>query len=475
MSDVKIAKLQATCSLGNGIECVDINISVNSAATATLQLGQETQDVVVEPLAAEVLKQIKDMQTARLAGVTEPTLSLYVNDDVYGKFDMKGFLASPMLEISDGNIGFQVNVLDKASMLDGLDLSIYDSPNAGYRQAERAQDFPKPTGDVCKLLSEWTDKLVGNYDTAYKFESDPVKKSIIQMRHTLNNSGPLKIWRKILEDSRVTHRTWQDLITDHPAGGRHISDKARSMLCTKSSGFWNVVNMLMSGFQMYYKPEPNGEGYGKFCKNSDKAENPRGSLTLDIINLNVRDGSSRILQVGGVVIEGGGSTRYRSGERGTPGGSCAGVYPDPIKTGYIHSDVAPIWLVDASGVPILGSSIDTEKSKAPGSEAPNLNIGEYKERLKEGETHVDKIEVKRSSIMTEVCEQIFKDMQLQDSVLSARVPLNLTINVGERKNIQLGDSGSVTGFVQAIRHSIDLRQGRELDSFSQITITHVEY
>ena len=476
MSKPVIAKLSASVDLGNGVENVDINIGINTTATATLQLGQKTEQVVVRPLAADILKQIKEMQAKRLAGVSEPDVNLEVNDFLYGTMSMQGYVASPMLEISDGNVGFQLNVLDKASMLDGLDLSIYEHAFAPMRAAIRADGFPKPTGDVTKLLLEWTDLLVQQYDTALLKEYDPVKKRIIQMRHELNNSGPLQIWRKILTDSKVVHKSWKSVIDLHGGASTHISDKIRTMLCTKSSGFWNVVNMIMSAFQMYYKPDPGGSGYGEFRSNFDKMGDPKGTLELDIVNLNVRDGSARILQVGGVIIESGGAKGFfREDQRAASAPSCAGVYPDPVKKGYIHVDIPPIWLVDASGMPILGSAVDEKKSVEPGTDAPNLSLEEYQSRREKGVKQLEKSEKGRSAVMTEMCEYTFKDLQLQDSALSARLPLNLTIQVGERQNIKLGDSGTVKGFIQAVRHSIDLRQGKELDSFSQVTISHVEY
>lgn len=476
MSDARIAKLSASTSLGNGIECVRINIGINTTATATLQMGVNSEDVVIEPLASEILSELKTYQKSRLAGVSKPDVTVDVDDDVYGKFSMTGFFASPVLEISSGNIGYQANILDKASILDGLDLSIYNPAIDGFRQQERPEDLPEPTGNVGQLLLDITDKLVGKFALALSFENDPIKIKIMNMRHALNNSGPLEVWRSILQKSNVQHKSWSELISLHPNSGKHISEKIVTALTMKSSGFWNTVNYLMSAFQMFYRPDPGGSGYGEFVNNKDKVDKPEGNLELDIVNLNVRDGSARILQVGGVVMEAGSFKVFRADERpGSSTPSVAGCYPEDLKSGYIHNEIPPIWLLNADGLCVMGSKVDEKKKTPPSKDEVNLSLDEYVSRREGGKKHLEKTETARSSVMSELCEYMFKDLQLADSVLSARVPLNLTVQVGKRQTIRLGDAGSVTGFISDVTHSIDLRQGKELDSFSQVTITHVEY
>jgi hypothetical protein len=475
VSEVKIAKLFASTSLGNGIESVRIDMGINTAATATLQMGVNTEKIVIEPLASEILDDIRKHQQKRLEGVTTPDVSVFVDDGLDGKFNMTGFLASPVLEISDGNIGYQANILDKASILDGLDLSFYNVAVDVPRQKEKPEDLPEPTGDVCKLLLDITNLLVGKYGLALSNEIDPVKKKIIQMRHELNNDGPLKVWREILQKSKVQHNSWTELIGMHKNSGKHISEKVVTMLCMKSSGFWNIVNQLMSAFQMFYRPDPNGDGYGEFVNNKDKVEGTSGNLELDIVNLNVRDGSARILQVGGVIMEAGSATVFRPDERTSATPACAGCFPETIKKGYVHNEIPPIWLVDANGLAIMGSEKDQKKTTPPGNDSPNLSLSDYVSRREEGVKYLEETENARSNVMSELCEYMFNELQLADSVLSARIPLNLKVKIGSRQSIRLGDAGTVEGFVSAVAHSIDLRQGKELDSFSQVTITHVKY
>lgn len=473
----KIAKLEATVSTGNGIETLQIRINVNAAASATLGLGpKDTGKVVLRPLTAEVLASIREAQDERLAGVTEPNVELQVKDGVYGEFKMSGFKAAPMLEISTTSMGEQLAILDKVSMLDGLDLSIYAAAIVAMRANENSDGIPRPKGgDVAKLLLELTDMLVSQFSVALLTETDPVKREIMQMRHDLNNSGPLKIWKQILGDSDVNYESWGALTALSDTAGRTLSLKTINMLTTKSSGFWNILNSLMAAFQMYYRPEPQGAGYGKLMLNKYKIDEVEGEQEFDIINLNVRDGSARILQVGGVIMEMGSSKGYRSDENKPTTPAVAGVFPNPIKKGYIHEESAPIWLVDAIGAPVLGSEIDEKKNVKPGSEPPDLKIPAYVGRKVGGKSHIKEFEKARSDVMTELCESMFKELQLADSSMSIKIPLNLTVEVGKRKTIKFGDAGSVEGFISAIVHQINLQEGKDLDSFSQVTITHVKY
>lgn len=479
MSEAQIAELSATTSFGNGVECVRIDVGINTAPTATLQMGMKPHKEVSEPLASEILAEIRKHQQKRLSGLATPDVTIDVKDGMGGTYSMTGYLASPCLEISTANIGYQANILDAVSILDGLDLSIYNQAVDSFRQDEKPVDLPEPTGDVCKLILDITDILVSKFGSAITQEQDSIKQEIIQMQHAVNtaSNGPLEVWKSILSNSKVQHDSWTDMISKNQNAGKHISEKVVTMLCAKSSGFWNIANTLMSAFQMFYRPDISGFGYGEFVNNKEKVENPDGNLDLHIVNLNVRDGSSRILQIGGVIMESGSAAEsFRSDEKpGQKTRSCAGHYPEKIKPGYIHNEIPPIWLVDAKGVPVMGSEIDQKKNTPPSKDGPNLDLNEYSSRREEGVKHLEETETARGDVMSELCKYMFKDLQLVDSVISARIPIDLKIEVGKRKTIKLGDAGTVKGFISSVSHSIDLRQGKELDSYSQVTITHVEY
>ena len=66
-------------------------------------------------------------------------------------------------------------------------------------------------------------------------------------------------------------------------------------------------------------------------------------------------------------------------------------------------------------------------------------------------------------------------MQLAHSTAVATIPLDYTRKVGERVVVKILSGGSFTAFVSRIIHSVDLRQGKELNSFTQISFTHVRY
>lgn len=476
MSTPKVAKLSANSSTGHGVESLRLDISINTSPVVSVSVGSPTDDKVLRPLASGVLKEIQKLQAKRLTGgVSEPDITIQADDAVYGQISMDGYIAAPVLEISKANVGYTFSVIDKVGLLDCLDLSIYQSVVKMLRANEAKDRLPvQKDGNVCMLLKQLTALLVGSYQLALSKETDPVMKEVLKMQHEINQE-PLKIWYKILTDSNVIHKSWSKAVGYHDSIGVQISNRALELLCQKNSGFWNTINGLLAAFQMYYQPDLTT--YGKFCNNSSKTEKPTGPpLLLDTVNLNVADGSSRILQVGGVVMMATESAGLRAAETigVNPVPGVAGVAPKELLPGYIHKDVPPIWLTDANGAMVLGSTIDKNKDKTQPSPA-NLSLKQYRERRAAAVQHLRDASQAKSDVLDELCQITFDDLQLADSRISARLPLNLTIKVGQRQVIHIGDDGTVEGFIAAVSHSIDLRAGAELDSFSQVTITHVKY
>ena len=95
---------------------------------------------------------------------------------------------------------------------------------------------------------------------------------------------------------------------------------------------------------------------------------------------------------------------------------------------------------------------------------------------------IDYLKTRAYPVMTELCEVMFKEIQLAHSTAGLTLPLDFSLNdkVGKRATIEIvgkdgEDGGSFQALVSGITHSVDLRQGKSLNSYTQIRLSHAKY
>ena len=476
MNSPEIVKVGVTSDLPESIESIRIQISVNTAPTATLTLVRESENRVTRILSSEAMQWIKAAQEKRLAGLNAPDVAINATDGRGGRWSMNGYKTAPIYEVSKAGAGHQVSVVDSVGVLDSLNLSIYDSNISGLRSSQfDSSDLPVSTdGDIGQLMMRMTRHLVGLYETALRAEPDPVKKQMIEIQHRINTSGALDVWYSLLARSDVRFASWSAAVSKRNNAIPHfLSQRLKSMLCQPTSGFWQNINTLLSSFYMFYQPPSVGFPSGRFMSNKFKTNETSGQLDLSVVNLNVMDGSARILPIGGVVMVGQETTGLRRSQFDAAEPSICALFPTEMKLGYIHKEPTPVWLINDTGTPILGSEID-EAVNNP-TDRPKLSIRGMLERVEKSTKHAESTSSSRGDIMTEMCKLSYEDILLADSSISTRIPLKLDLVVGARHTLRLAGGGTAEGFISGVNHSISLIQGADLDTFSQVTITHVKF
>ena len=477
MSQPNVIKLNAVVNDGEfSVEKLRISVAVNNVPTAALTVARKTAGIVHKPMSKEVIDSIRERQQKRLAGRTAPDITIDASDGNGGNLHFTGYMAAPVLEISTSSVSDQFTVVGVDAALDGLDLSIYLAGATGERAKENRDGLdPIPSassGDVPKMLSEITEVLVANYEFSLEMEQQDIMVRLLEIQHEINTDAPLDLWREILKGSDAVYESWAAGVAQCDAIADALAERAMNMLCQKTSGFWQVVNGLMSSYQLFYKP--NTDTSGKLLLASKKVGEPQGSVDISTTVVNVSDGSSRILQPGGVVMISGSTPGARAAENYTPP-SIVAMYPDPLLKGYIHRESPPAWMVDDAGISVLGSEVDKTADDEEESTTVNLSLDDHQARTTSGDAQQEKVRGVSTGMMTELCKVMFEDLQLADSTASFSIPLNFNVEVGTRTTFTTGDGGTFTGFVAGLSHNLDLRQGKELDSFTQLSITHIRY
>jgi hypothetical protein len=490
----KIAQLSAEVTASGSKlspEGLRFDMQINSVPTVKVSFVYPGQDEVIAPVSQDVISRISALQSARLAGPKEPDLVVKADDGLGGSMEFKAFSTAPILDISTVSTNNQITGVGVDAMLNALDLSFYWSTSVVSRKESNSGDgvlkaIPAAQdGDLPALLKEITEILVANYDKTLAGESMPVSKELVRIRHELNTSGspsPLELWKRVLEESEVTFDSWEEICAKSPSVARSLSENARKMLTAKQPGFWNKIRTLMSAFQMHYVPTFSGSGH--FERADTKVMYPDTQASYSVRSISVADGSPNIVQLGGVVMMAPGSRRSReeSDEIPTVGRVMAFAPKNGLRPGFIHEEVPPFWLVQTNGVPILGTEVSEAAKGNSDSDEVNLDLKQFKKDKETGKKYKQEVDAISEGVMTELCEVIYQEMQLSHSTAVITIPLdfNQNDNIGKRAVVRLetadgSDGGSFDAFIAGLTHVIDLRQGKQLNSYTQVRCTHVSF
>jgi len=233
---------------------------------------------------------------------------------------------------------------------------------------------------------------------------------------------------------------------------------------------------------MYYVPSFEGVGY--FKRSDSKVDNVEGTIEVSASGVSLADGSQRLLQPGGVVMMG---TPARTTRKETSPSSARVIAyaPDPLLPGFIQEEVAPFWLLNAkTGAPILGSEVDDTGGKGGAGDKgkKDLSLKKRRKNKEKAEKYLDEVDTVSEGVMTEMCEVMFKELQLAGSTVVLTKPLDFAMNehIGKRVTVKVlappGEAdGEFTAFVSGLTHDVNLRAGKALESSTQIRLTHAQY
>lgn len=477
MSDAIIAKIGAKVNGGEySAEGLSVRLSVNNVATVRVDVaaGAEDEVTVLAPVSADVIERIGNLQKARLAGRVEPDLTITADDGLGGQMTFNGFLSAPVLDFSSGRTIDQVTGVGVDSLLESLHLGIYDG---GYKHAreeagldpELAEIPAADTGDIIGIIKQVTEALVSNYQATVDAVTGEGKLEVLKLRHELNEAKALELWYTLLGNSTLEFKSIKeaaDLFADS------LPLLIWSTLQSRTPGFWNVIRQLMSLFHMHYIPSL--EGTGRFERVDTTVAEPEGSIQVGVIGVNVSDGSSYVTQPGGVIMSSAARDAYRTDTQLSGQEEIVAYYPKPLVSGFIHEEVPPMWIVRAVG------DRASVKDDTPDTRVFDLELflTKFEEYKKEEQASNDAA----TKVLEELCEVIFKDIQLANSVASLTLPLDFSQNknIGKRVRVEIQgppgeEGGSFTAFVSSIAHDMRLRGGKQLLAVTTISCTHVKY
>ena len=479
MSKTSVRKASVSIQSPDGkvsAESVVFSASINSAPVVEVTLRRGSAGVVT-PLSADTIKNMKALQTARFALKNGPDTVVTADDGNGGKIEFTGYSIAPVLEQSKVSSAEAVNVVGVDSFLNGLNLSIYQSrPDAALRKEEASVLFAytpnKVTGDIGALLKEVTEVLVKNLNPTLQLITTQSAQNVVQRKHDANKMA-LEVWYKILSNSDVRYPEWQTPFAELPKLGEAAAERTKQLLQQRTFSFWDALNGVMAEFQCFYRPNMDGSSGSLVRADSKTAATGAKTLQAGVIRFSATDGNPGMLPLRGIILWGPTLAKLRVEESAVSASTVVGQWPVEISAGYFQEAAAPSWLSAGAGGNFTPFSVkevtvpDDEDSLDPTAYADHRE--ELVNTLVVAGGHV-------STILQAYAKVVYEDMRLADSTATLEIPLDFTIEVGVRYEFSLGDGGgSFSGFVRALRHSLQLQGGDQLTSGTTLTLTHIIY
>lgn len=472
-------------SLGGAISVEGITFiaSVNSAPTVEVLLRRAAADVV-HPLSSEVLAAMRANQAFRFRvkdGVPDSTV--VADDGNGGKLTFSGFAVAPVLEQSVVSSSETLNIVGVDAFLNSLGFSIYSSRSEELRKEELPDLFTRTpsrfTGDVVGIMSEVTNFMVSNFDATVQEAESDAQKNVITKKHEANANG-LKVWSYLLSDSDVKFPdTWAALFKEYPELGKSVVERVKNMMQQRTNSFWDVINGLGAEFLFFYRPMMDGST-GRFVR-VDKKLRDDGAKNLDagLTRFASTDGNASMLPLAGVIIYGPTLQGLRREEQPSMVNTPVGQYPVEITAGYFQETQAPGWLAEGKIGFQPFAKAEVLAPADPGAvskEKKNLDPADYVSRKEELGRSIKAVTNGLSAILQDLAEIMYKDMKYADSTATLEIPLDFTIEVGVRYNFRVSKDGAqFSGFVRALRHSLQLQGGNTLSSGTVLSLTHITY
>ena len=218
---------------------------------------------------------------------------------------------------------------------------------------------------------------------------------------------------------------------------------------------------------MYYVPSL--EGSGRFARLDEKMK-PKSALSGDlaVMSADFLEGDRSLVPIGGVVMIAPAPQTVNK-ERGG-GSQIAGSWPQPLNPGYAYRTTPPNWLLDPSGIPVVGSKVDT----VPPNPSPDYSLPKLRSNIATAKDFRKDVAKQGMSFLDELCEIIYNDKLYLASQATLTVPLDLSLPHGVRVSGKFGEA-SFEGFVESLEHRARIDGGKTLAATSTLTLTHNTY
>ncbi len=479
MSTVEIRRPLATIDSPFGQvspDMVQINIATNAhtSASFTAYTGSEAATSSSRVLSTDAAALMGRAQQIAFGLRTDTDTKINMFDGESAQ-DWDMFLTGPtyMMNISALKPAFAA--VAKSALIGNLKLDIYttftgrEQGNKSLLSAGRkiVQGEAK-SPNLATRLRELTERLIAYWENN-KRSTNATTNLLAEQRHSINLRGPLTQWYELLDasvESLKPTEEWLGLLST--SANIAFNNEVLTILRSQSHDFQEVIDTLCSEFQLLHVPGRNGK-IGKLAPLAVMIESPAFPLLLHANSLLLNgDISQDLLPVQQVLIRG----MPRSAHK-------ASIDPALRKTdqgdyflgGYPESRAAATGAVEIVPLPFFLGAALQRVTKISGNKPPD------KDRVGQNMSVIDRLSVELASelaekLVAQYARNIFYDKALGGTSSSVTVPLDVTLQPGNRYEVKTEQGTVFTGFLAGVTHSLS-KSGGGGQASTSCQFTHI--
>jgi hypothetical protein len=436
--------------------------------------GPDAASRALDFLGFEDLQLLGRVQQLAMTNRTRPdtTLALY---DGQNRINFRGLVALPSSSAQKGNLSPNCRILSAASVVSGLNLSIYTAKKGYYSDDEKldsyvlVQESETTSSNLAVRLMDLTQGMIRAWSLSRGENESRRTTAISNDIHKSNTSGPLDVWYQILRNSTPhLELAWlKPFETPQAEGGNLALNRYLiSVLRGQSKDFMASINAICSDFQLTYIPDLDG-GPGRMISRFLSLTSEPQDLLLPAISTMGEASSSGTLPIQRVILKGQ-VQKYVLYTPTDAAGPILGGYPDavPDGSGRMESVPLPFYIqavIDVRGLPQQQATNPSPNTVRAGFKRVSDFAGKLEDSLVQ-------------ALVTQYCRAVYLDHALANSTIQVSIPLDFSIELGRRYAVRTTAGRLFRGFLREINHSLSTASGGGgVNATTALQFSHVEF
>lgn len=461
-----------------------IQIGLQPAGTSSSQVKKVVASLETEKM-GDLQQEIFDRQLG--ASLNDVTVTLKGDSETKTK-TFSGHVMAPAKNLGFGLIDQQIKLVGNEISLNALRPYIYAGLPEGANQklAEKGETETASSSNIMTRLMEVLGARADNFKNTTNSSSfnNPVNFTMARQIHNVNLQV-IPLLQKIASNSpTATYEAFKLLESleefEQRAIRRAINDTIGNTILQCSGSFFDTFLSFLSGFQMFYVPDPTGNGAGSVKPFRDMVGDNTETKFVDpqYLSLTAEDmdyGPVQQVLVQGVPQTSGANMEKAKDEKFVvPTLVSNTIFVWPPSAGVINGNFRPVsipfWLPDS--IDLTENYRDAKVENSGG-----WDISRYmteKDALRD--SIVEVLKKPYLELIKEYANNIYCQTALASYLIVMKCPLDFDWKVGTRYELKDKSTGTTLfrGFASQLTHNISgLRNSLAADT--TVIFSHVEY
>jgi hypothetical protein len=458
---------------------VEASINRNTKVTFTAFSGSEAGEKANRVLSSDAAQLMGRAQQAGMARRNDPDCGVDLDDGADGKLSLDGFMVGPAYSLNRGSIQPSFSFVATAACLANLKLDIYTPVDRdGGEDVLAIQDAAKDS-NIALRLKTLTQLAIQYWEKSKTNDPSGASVALAEQRHAINNSGPLKQWYDLLDNSVDSLQTpWFAGLSENPDFNSSFNNELLAILRGTSRDFLDVVESLMGSFQWILVPSIDG-GAGKLIQVAEMVTQAPDEMTLASTAMVLRGTSGTdLLPVQQVMLRGVPEPSVLITDEdiadALAGGYLMGSFPEtaPGASGDVIIESLPFYLDRIIRWSDGNTAVESANSRGAGGAPPDFN--KFGQKFEQLVNRARKFQSKvLNDLVTDYCRNVYADRSIGSTTASIQIPATLEFWPGQRYRVKnLRGELLFTGFLAGVTHTF-AKSGGTGNASTSLSFSHI--